>query len=591
MGTKASASAQFSIYKINIEEAEHAFPMEKCEDRNKYATKLANAIIAEIARSPKLSERYRVSYNGFYGVFFKTTHDPAWCGIARQMISGNEYPEDQDAPSKFFLKNTNVSYVLCYVYSGQIYAVTGGYGSNYIGKLTEKNYGLYLLPKFIDRDNPVVKSLSQNNLLGNHTSTQKTNKKNTTIFLEQDMGSIFRQVNIEADRDTAEDMGIEFDDDESDSKKIGFINKDSFVIRRSLSLHELKVVIHNLSDIEKEPDKFPLNYLVPARKKRLKNADLFNVLVEALINREFERFVLTGDDYTTFYTGADKYVLRDEDGNELINTTAPILFSQVIDQITNPKLSKGSICAMLKQWTLSTYDNTGRPIMYRATIFDSIQGFIEFGNDRRPCYLFNGLWYVFDEKFSDLLTQEFEELYRNQEDTVNTLSAAFGLRFAAKHENDYNDALQKFPNIVVAHTVLLDNLEIADGIFWDEHSVYLMHNKASFSGAGTRDVTNQVLTAAEYLQQRLARYDRISFLESYYDKISAKYQSNKETLCVTKEDFVNALNSGRTFHYVTGYIQNYSSNSDATYAKYLTVETAKRLSAKGYKYSVMSTSP
>ncbi|MBQ5390351.1 MAG: hypothetical protein IIU58_05530 [Clostridia bacterium] len=99
-----------------------------------------------------------------------------------------------------------------------------------------------------------------------------------------------------------------------------------------------------------------------------------------------------------------------------------------------------------------------------------------------------------------------------------------------------------------------------------------------------------MLTAAEYLQQRLARYDRVEFLENYYNKISAKYESDEETLSITKEEFVNALNSGRTLHYVTGYIQRYSSNSNATYAKYLTVETAKRLSAKGYKYSVMSTS-
>lgn len=113
MSTKASASAQFSIYKINVEEAEHAFPTEKCDDRNKYAVKLANAIIADIVRNPKLSERYRVSYNGFYGVFFKTTHDPAWCGIARQMISGNEYPEKQDHPSKFFLKNTKRRFCNC----------------------------------------------------------------------------------------------------------------------------------------------------------------------------------------------------------------------------------------------------------------------------------------------------------------------------------------------------------------------------------------------------------------------------------------------------------------------------------------------
>jgi hypothetical protein len=224
-------------------------------------------------------------------------------------------------------------------------------------------------------------------------------------------------------------------------------------------------------------------------------------------------------------------------------------------------------------------------------ILESIQGFVELGSDNRPCYLFNGQWYVFDEKFTDLLTKEFEELYINQAEAVASLTASYGLRFTAANEEEYNSNLHQNSNIIVAHTVLVDNLELADSIFWDDHSIYLMHNKTRFSGTGARDVTNQVLTAAEYLQQRLARHDRLDFLRSYYDKIRDKYHSLGLTLNINKETFVAVLNSGRTFHYITGYIQNYSSNSDATYAKYLTVETAKRLSAKGYKYSVMSTSP
>ena len=46
---------------------------------------------------------------------------------------------------------------------------------------------------------------------------------------------------------------------------------------------------------------------------------------------------------------------------------------------------------------------------------------------------------------------------------------------------------------------MVNNIEIADVIFWDEDSIYLMHNKDKFSGQGARDVVNQVLTSSEYL--------------------------------------------------------------------------------------------
>lgn len=594
MGAGTLATAQFSIYKINFEEVEREFVLTKTENGEEYAKKVVTALINSVAKIVKerpFSQSYRVEYSGFKGIIFKTVHKPAWDGIARQMIAGNGYEGEQTAPGKNFIENTNVSYVLFYPYSGGVYAITGGYGSNYIGKFIEKNFGLYLIPKVIERNNPVVKSIIQNNLLGNQTATQKTNKKTTSISLEQDMSSIFRQLNIEADREIAEMLGIEFEKDESESKKVNIVNKDSIVIHRSISISELKGLIHSLFDLEQAPDLFPLNYLVLATKKRIKNAELFESLLDVLANREFDRFILTGDDYTAFYTGADKYVLTNEEGTVLLEQTAPFTFMDVISQIPNPKLPKGALRTMLKQWTISTFDNSGRQILYNLRVFDAIQGFIEFGEGNRPCYLFNGLWYVFDEKFSHLLTKEYEEFFDLNAEPVSSLAAKFALCRSAKNEDSYNKELRANKLVTVAHTVMVDNIEIADAIFWDDNAVYLMHNKSAFSGSGARDVTNQVLTAAEYLQQRLARHDRVKFLEDYYDSINSKYRSAGHSLDILKQDFVASLLSGKTFHYVIGYMSGYKKTSRATYAKYLTIETAKKLAAKGYRCSVLNICP
>lgn len=118
-----------------------------------------------------------------------------------------------------------------------------------------------------------------------------------------------------------------------------------------------------------------------------------------------------------------------------------------------------------------------------------------------------------------------------------------------------------------------------------------MHNKKTFNGIGARDVTNQVLTAAEYLQQNLARGERQAFLEGYYNAILHNYAKNNKPLSIAKEDFVSIFSSGRAIKYVIGYIDGYKKESRATYAKYLTMETVKKLSVKGLGCIVLNICP
>lgn len=594
MSTNVLATAQFSIYKISYEEIERVFEIDKTDDCNEYGKLVVSALINSIIKNVKsrpFSQYYRGDYNGFSGVFFKTVHKPSWEGVAREILAGNKPEEEQPNIATGFLENTNVSYVLFFVYSGDTYAVTGGYGSNMINKFIEKNFGLYLIPKVIDENNPVVKTIIQNNLLGNQTATQKTNKQSTSISLEQDMSGIFRQLNVEVDRDIAEEIGIKFTQDESQNKKVNIMNKDSIVVRRSISISELKNLIESIHELEKQKDNFALSYLILAKKKRIDNADLFEKLLQTLYDKQFGRFILTGDDYTAFYTGADQYVLSDEKGQELLRQTYPITFTDVISFVPEQKFTKTALRTMLKQWSISTFDNVGTPILYKLSIFDAIQGFVESGEKNVPCYLFNGLWYVFDDKFGDVLTKEFENFYDTQSNKIEDITRNFNLQFASHNEDEYNIWLQNNPNIIVSHTVLKEYVEIADAIFWDDSAIYLMHNKMRFDGEGVRDVTNQVLTSAEYLQQNLARHDRIQFLESYYDSIKEKYDAKGKKLKITKDRFVQILGSGRPIKYIIGYIDEYKKNSRSTYAKYLTIHTVKRLAAKGYSCNILNITP
>ena len=582
----STTDTQYSIYKINFEAVENVFNnIARGDNSNEYAQNVVDVLIKSINKNLSLKKPepkiHTISYQGLRGIIFKTIHFPAWSGVAREILTNNE--EKTEKENQNFLTNTNVSYVYFYICEDKIYAVTGGYGSNHIAKFTEKNFGLYLLPKIIEKDNSVIKTVFQNNLQGNQTASNKTNKNSTSIQVEQDMSSIFRQLSIEANRQIAETLGVKFEDGESENKKINIVNKDSIVIHRSISLKELKDIIKNISNIENRKDKFALNYLVPAKKKGYKNADLFDLLLETILNDKISNFVLTGDDYTTFLTGADNYIVKDKDNqNIIIEQEEPVQFSQIIESLKQNHLSKGSVKHMLKKWEISAYDDSGNFVLFPVSLYDAIQGFVEHGSAKHVCYLFNGQWYVFDSQFDDILNDEFNNFFVNQEETRKKYCSEFQLIKDKKTETEYNKSVKEDGVYLVAHTVLMNNVEIADIIMFKDNQIFLMHNKDAFNGTGTRDVVNQVLTSATYIQQILNSHNKQEFLEEYYAKIEKSYEKDNISLPIDLNTFVGYFEGMPKLNYIIGFLDKYTIKSDSTYAKYLTVEVNKKLLNKGY---------
>lgn len=582
-----TTDTQYSIYKINFEAVENVFiDISRGNNLKEYATNIISVLIKSIEKnvSAKCSnaEIHTIKYQGLRGVVFKTIHSPTWDGVARQILNNNEEPSKREI-SKGFLNNTNVSYVYFYLCEEKIYAVTGGYGSNYITKFVEKNFGLYLLPKLIEKDNSVIKAVFQNNLQGNQTTSNRTNKNSTSIQVEQDMSSIFRQLSIEASREIAETLGVKFEEGESENKKINIVNKDSIVIHRSISLTELKKIIKNIYVIEKRKDKFALNYLVLAKKKGYTNPALNSVLIETILAEKTSNFVITGDDYTVFITGSSKYVVKDTTSQKIIiDKEEPVQFSEIIDILKQKSLSKTSISHMLKKWEIATYDNSGNPVLYPIPLYDAIQGFIEYGEDRIPFYLFNGQWYVFDSQFAKILNDEFKNLYINQAELRKKYSSEFDLVKNECTEESYNANIKASRKHLVTHTVLMNYVEIADVIIFKDNQLFLMHNKGKFNGSGTRDVVNQVLTSAAYLQQILSSPHKNDFLEEYYKSIEKSYKKDKITIPIDKDTFKQYFDGSHKINYLLGFIDNYTQASQSTYAKYLVVEAYKKLANKGY---------
>lgn len=212
-----------------------------------------------------------------------------------------------------------------------------------------------------------------------------------------------------------------------------------------------------------------------------------------------------------------------------------------------------------------------------------------------PCYLFNGDWYVFDIHYAQLLTREFNEFYdKNKTEADAIKKGRFGgvlfthhLSDTADTEDDYNKQFYLTPKLIVTHTILMNNVEMSDIIFWNSTTIYLMHNKMKFDGSGVRDLTNQILTAAEYLQKRMSSTERTLFLKEYYSRIAKKYDKNNAPFSISENTFIQMFNDKKIF-FIAGYLENFKKSTTSTYSKYLTIELNKKLSLKNYKFLSMA---
>lgn len=563
---KKKYETQFSIYKVDFERSIKYFEEEydtKISSYSELEDQILNTIKKEISNRKK-NEIVNFDNNGFKGLVFKTYHYPPWCGMIDNML------ED-----KIDLSNTHISYILTYKRDENIFLLTGGLGSNYISEYTQKNYGLYLLPKIMKENSPVIKSVLENRMSGNKLSSKHSNRNVTTISTENDMSSIFRELSLEINKEIIELLGIETDENKK-IKNLNLIAKDSFVIRKSISIEKLIIVLNKLIEIEKNDDNFSLGYFIDSKKNGYSYKDLNEQFIQYLMRGIGENFILVGDDYSEYCVGGNSYVIQDNEQNVIYHSDIPITINDLYKNCLPEPITKASVEKLLK-YNLIVY-NDKEIILYPTKIKQCMQGYIEDEN-RQPFFLFNDKWLMFDTNYIDNLDKEFKKSYTQMINIDKKLKDILSNKEANLTEDTYNKTFENSDEIILAHTVLSNYIELADLIYYDDDNLYLIHNKLKFQGSGARDVLNQILTSAEFINHYMM--DKKDFIEKYYEDILKKYPNNK-IKDLTKEEFVELFNKPNIY-YVAGFMEKLSDNTDSNYAKYITIDASKKLIEKGYQ--------
>lgn len=564
---KKKYETQFSIYKVDYNRSEKYFEELgiKIESYNQLESKILEEIKNNVQKKNK-NEIVDVDSNNFKGLVFKTFHYPTWYGMIDDIIN-----------DEIEVSNTHISYILTYLNDNNLFILTGGLGSNYIAEFTQKNYGLYLLPKIMHENSPTIKSVLENRMSGNRVSSKHSNRNVTTINVENDMSAIFRELSLEIDKDIIKLLNIEFD--ENKQKNLNLIAKDSFVIRKSITKENLVNVLNKLIEIEKMKDNFSLGYFVDVKKYGYSHKTLNEILINDLLNCKYDNFILVGDDYSEYCIGGSKYIIEDSNGNEIYQNDKPITMKDLFDNVLPSKITKTSIENLLK-YNLKVCDDK-EIVLFPTKLKQCIQGHVE-NEENIPFFLFNGNWLMFDNNYISNLDSEFKGIYSEITDIDNNLTKIITNDNSLLTEDEYNKSFSESSDLIVAHTVLSNNIELADLIYFDDDNLYLIHNKSKFQGNGARDVLNQILTSAEFISHYLMDRDKRDIFEKYYEDIKEKYPENKKIKTIEKSEFVD-LFMRPNIYYVAGFMQNLSDNTESNYAKFITLDACKKLNEKGYK--------
>ena len=570
---ESSELIQFSIYKINVEKVEETISLKEDENINDIKSK-----IIEYLRNCIKKGRDNVlisDYDEFTLMLIKSKRNPIWKNMVEYMINNGKIIEDIDNKK---IINESTSYILFTIVDNKIYAMTGGRGANYISKFIEKNYGLYLISKIVDKNNPIIRKVVENNITGNNLSTERITKNVTSVSMEDSLGSIYRELNIQVSKEIAKKLGVSGIED---NKQISISSGDSVVIRKSISLEELKVILKTLSKLEEKEDNFILNYFVPIRKKGIKLSYLKDIMIRSILNNELDKFQLVSDDISQYYFTSSKYILTKENESILVKTS-PIEFKDIIDTLMDDKgrLYKTRIEEALYQYELGTMDENGETVIVPDKIINLLRGCIE---DENYCYyLLNGTWYVFEEHFFNKLDEKYKLLYDNIQTESEKVVEKFNLTKEANNEDVYNGMFIEDRKIITVHKHEIKFIELADLIFYDDDNIYLMCNKGEFNGEHVRDLENQINTSSKMIELVL-RNDK-NLIKQYYNDLNEKEKEK-----IQQDDFLKLFNKQIVF--IAGFSKNYKRQTRSPYAKYLLCELEKNLKNSGFNLLITNFTP
>ncbi|AAT75849.1 unknown protein [Mesoplasma florum L1] len=492
------------------------------------------------------------------------------------------------------LVNTSVSFIFLIAYENELYASTGGHASNYISEFIVKDFGKEIITRLYDGTEPVLQKFVEKPIRGKRIQSTNYNRSNSTITSEIQFSNNIKNLDLETTFNVSKELGIIDEGTSEDEFSKNKINAaDFFEIKKSVSPQEFKKYISSISSISKKEPKLWLSYWKPVSEfaENGLNEKYFDEFYEIFETIDKKEITITWSDYADYFNAA-KWIIESRDGKfrkeyDVIPTFENIYSDFVkfnFEKAPNRDVSfsKNKIRNFFMNWEITIFDEENKEIKKQKlkNIIDYI-----YITQEGEIYLNGGKWYILDQTYDEHIKLSFKKLNEKSKKELEDVYKAKKLFKNKSHrinEKKYNDSfLSKKDNkdIILADRITIKNVEICDLIvFADNDQTYLICNKASPTGIGSRDLFNQIETSANLI------HSAQNVIYDYYDKL---FEKNRIPENISKEDFFKKIRNAK---YVAAFVTApLKWNTESFYSKFLFVDTENVL--KTYNKELFLYSP
>jgi uncharacterized protein (TIGR04141 family) len=532
-------------------------------------------------------ERFITNHNGYDCIFYRTGSDSKWKGFIQSLFSDSTIPDT-------YFKTQFPSYLILKQIDGMVYCITAGRGNNLIENYKDKLFGISLVPKLVNKDDSVIKYISDYRVYGRRSSTKFANRGTSNFSFEQNLESIYNELSASFNHEIQKSLGLtpEVNQDGSEStREISVSFGANIHINKQVSIDELDSVIkrvHELS-IDDSANNFVINFLVAANKVGFVQSD---------IAKEFINHVDSNPDIINFAynhnlnNNLEEYELVNVNdnpisSNELMNLgiTSIKSLEDLREYIVKSIKDNKSANSIIKGRYLKT-NYEFEELKKEYVLFELLDQ--EFNYKGKQVYLMDGTWYVFIEQFMNFLNQSYLNIFNESKKYCKRIFNKENIDIdykSFKNENELKEEISKNPNIIDADMIYIDGVEIADAIYLKDKEIILIHNKSSFDGPGMRDITGQISSSAQIISKiRNRNYTSSNKIDNYFDKLKEKNGTNYDSMI---SNLITLFNDNNTaIRYICGFVEPLKKNVKSNYIKYLLDTTKHKLEELQYDFYI-----
>lgn len=400
----------------------------------------------------------------------------------------------------------NVSHILFAYDKNSIYAVCSGAGWQVVTPYADSQFGLNVLSRLIPPNEEAISSARYRGFAGTVAAQDTSYRKKARASEVSEFGRLFKDISGQIAADTVrEELGI---DVSKGRQYIGADFKNTFKIRKSISLAELGDLFEKITDLLKEDPLFSIEDwlgISPLGKnqrertlcQKLTHEALAN-LCNAALNDGAERLdAFICDPKMSVYLAANNYRVStgtielnfDEFCNE---ETLHDCIRQLSVLLPDKSNRYEVLVQMLLSSTLNSYSEGNTLPDTSTPLIKCLQVSIVY--QHRSYILIEGEWYTIYDGLNTRLNRDLPMLVTNRLSTLSLPAWEASLL-----EDQYLDLLSaQYGHAKLHRRQPLDHVELCDTVVVDGKRVVFCHVKEGFNTT-MRVLTAQVRSSANVL--------------------------------------------------------------------------------------------